>query len=360
MEEVLNIRKPSGHVLEGFLTFSSLESKKGDVIVYIHGTLSDAKHNFTNELAKKLAIDQGLRSYRYTGRFHSTEIEPGHRYKFSGFEDDLDDMKCVISHLKKEGYEPWCLLGHSRGANDALIYASRYFSGSSLCQKAVSSSSVASLGDTCHDSAADASIASDRLVVVAVAPRFNMPLMLDTLFNAEQLSELAETGKFIWHSQLGDLPVLAEDADVVRTHLNMAEVITSIPEKVPILLLHGTDDELISHNDALSYKEARPGIELNIIEGARHAFRGKKQNKILISTISDFLLKNMPKSSIAPKLQTTTVSSSRKAPPTVHSPITVTAAAVSSSVRVSAGSSEHIIVEVFSRAQFSRPRDLPR
>ena len=54
-------------------------------------------------------------------------------------------------------------------------------------------------------------------------------------------------------------------------------------------MLHGTDDELIPVEDAHSFKEARTDIDSTIIEGARHAFRGKKQLKQLLNTVSTWL-----------------------------------------------------------------------
>ena len=35
-------------------------------------------------------------------------------------------MKTVITQLRKDGFTPFCLFGHSRGANDVLIYSSRF------------------------------------------------------------------------------------------------------------------------------------------------------------------------------------------------------------------------------------------
>ena len=83
--------------------------------------------------------------------------------------------------------------------------------------------------------------------------------------------------------------VTKDDADVVLSTLNMKTVVSLIPPNVPILLLHGTDDELISLDDAKSYKETRNSIDLTVIEGARHAFRGKKQLKQFLTTVTDWI-----------------------------------------------------------------------
>lgn len=116
VEDMFDIVRPSGETLQGTLVYRSDTNRVGPVIVYIHGTLSSGSHNFTTGLAHKLAKDHGIRSYRYNGRFSATEFEPLHRYKFSGYEDDISDMVYVISTLNAEGFKTWCILGHSRGA----------------------------------------------------------------------------------------------------------------------------------------------------------------------------------------------------------------------------------------------------
>ena len=93
----------------------------------------------------------------------------------------------------------------------------------------------------------------------------------------------------VYTVRTGDLYVTKEDAEVVLSTLNMKTVISSIPCNVPILLLHGTDDELISIDDAKSYKDARNSLDLTVIEGARHAFRGKKQLKQFVNTVTDWI-----------------------------------------------------------------------
>ena len=83
--------------------------------------------------------------------------------------------------------------------------------------------------------------------------------------------------------------VTKEDLFITDSIMDMNKVIQKIPEKIPILLFHGTDDELIPVADASSYKDCRDSIDLTIIDQARHAFRGKKQNKILLTTTTEWI-----------------------------------------------------------------------
>ena len=284
LEKKYDVIKSSGVTLSGSITYRNDMPLEGPIVVYVHGTLSCWNHNFTSDLAHKLSKDLGLRSYRYDGRFDSNEFEPTHRYKFSGFSDDIDDMECVVSSLKRDGFNIWCLLGHSRGANDVLLYSYKF------C-KPSTSAHLAEEQTVFQGSELD----SDKIAIVAIAPRFDMTKMPSALFSPEQLEQVERIGKSTWHSQRGDLVVTVDDVHVVTNEMNMEEVVTSIPQQIPILVLHGTDDELIQTTDAYAYKAARESIDLNIIEGARHAFRGKKQNKILLNTVTAWLGKSISK-----------------------------------------------------------------
>jgi alpha-beta hydrolase superfamily lysophospholipase len=78
----------------------------------------------------------------------------------------------------------------------------------------------------------------------------------------------------------------------------MGKAVETIPACVPILLLHGTDDELIPCEDAQAYKAARESIDVTIVDGARHAFRGKKQLKQLLTVCTEWLGEKMKERNI--------------------------------------------------------------
>lgn len=279
-----NVSKKSGYVLTGIITereemcsvtLPANEQEK-HIIVFCHGTLSDARHNFTDELTSKLAIEYGLKSYRFNFRFDQSEFETTHRYKYSGYQDDLEDLKDVICSLKLDGYIPWCLFGHSRGANDILIYCSQYHN--------------IMVNNNCEsNNHIDHLLDANKIALIAAAPRFNMKNMSRTIFSDDQLNTIQSTGSCIWSTQRGDLIVLKEDLLVTDSIMDMNKVINDIPTHIPIMLLHGTDDELIPVVDASHYKQCRDSIDLTIIDSARHAFRGKKQSKLLLTTTSNWI-----------------------------------------------------------------------
>ena len=356
-----NVERSSGRILEGFITAPSGKHQPGFITVWMHGTMSDYNHNFTQDLANKMCKDHGICSYRFNLRYHSTENEPDHRYRFSGFDDDIDDMRYVVRALKKAGYEVWALIGHSRGANDALIYASRYYHSSiSLSKSSDSVATLASMIDNNSNNGGaqvedndDLMIDVGKLAVVSIAPRFNMKRMPKCIFSSDQLSELEVTGKFTWETQRGPLEVTREDVAIVNK-MDMKEIVTSIPASVPVLMLHGSEDELIPVEDAHAFKKARESIDLTVVEGARHAFRGKKQLKLLLNTVSTWLGERMPDKGTSKK---------------VHSDVSNYASSSNNTARLPQGivdgptvtvedSTSSVCTEVFPRCSFSRPNPI--
>jgi alpha-beta hydrolase superfamily lysophospholipase len=275
IEVPYTVTKQSGVVLEGVVTHREDHPPAGPIIIFAHGTLSDMKHNFTDDLTTKLCNELGLRSYRFNFRFDKSEFEPEHRYKFSGYEDDVDDLKAVVAALKMDGYTPWCLFGHSRGANDMLLYAERFGRGA---------------GESEESEEAAYLLHPDALAVVVAAPRFDMRNMSKTIFSAEQLAQAeAHPSGCPWPTQRGELRLTAADLAVTDSQMDMGAVVRSLSAQVPVLLLHGTEDELIPVADAALYQAERGDMQVCVVEGARHAFRGKKPLKQLLATVTQFL-----------------------------------------------------------------------
>jgi non-heme chloroperoxidase len=289
-----SVVKKSGYILDGTITVREGEKHQGPIIIFAHGTLSSGNHNFTDELTQKLSNELGMRSYRFNFRFDKSDAEPEHRYKYSGYEDDISDLEAVVASLRADGYIPWCFFGHSRGSNDVLMYAARHTQGRCESPELLgeSKSDVYANDDIC----AAATMEFDRLglALVVAAPRYDMTCMSSTIFSAEQIQSAKETGSAVWPTQRGDLQLRREDLVVTDSLMDMGKVVSNIPAEVPILLLHGTDDELIPVHDAHAYQKARSSVDVSIIDGARHAFRGKKQNKALLSTVTEWLAAKYP------------------------------------------------------------------
>ncbi|RYG44732.1 alpha/beta fold hydrolase, partial [archaeon] len=222
------------------------------VIVMCHGLLSHKDHNFAPSLAAALARTTACAVFRFNFRGMDADVEatgsivdgdatpsdvdarseedvadtevppattasaagsaaPRFRYRFSGFEDDVDDLHEVLHALRTAGHVPWLLLGHSRGANDVLMYAGRHAADFHR-QPARAASAPACISPAVHagcgadrkacvdhpvsvpvvDSCAHASTGSDTpaLAVVALAARCYMPAMFTRIFPPDVVAQV--------------------------------------------------------------------------------------------------------------------------------------------------------------------------
>lgn len=274
--------RPSGVVLPGaLLRPAAAAGSPGSVpcIVMLHGVLSHRDHNFAPALAEALFKTTGHAIYRFDFRFApEPDKEPDFRYRFSGFADDIDDLRVVIAHLKATGYAPWCLVGHSRGANDVLIAAAELASmftdsdaaaGSAAVDASVCAGAGAALAPLATSAVSSLS-RPPRLAVAALAARFTMPQMFARLFSPEQqaaVDDPVQGCRFVWASKRGDLLVTQDDADVVRCRMDMGVTVRRIHPAVPILHMHGDGDEVIPVADAALFLSARAGSAVAATSG---------------------------------------------------------------------------------------------
>jgi len=161
--------------------------------------------------------------------------EPGYRFRFSGFADDVDDLVAAVEYLRSRACEPWLLVGHSRGANDVLLAAGA----AGACAHGATLFGDAAAG---HAAAVDDSVAtafSGIRAVVAIAPRFRMPGMWTRLFPDELRAAVERDGVASWTTPRGVMDVTREDVEIVTRRMDMATVMTRIPPHTPLLLVHG-------------------------------------------------------------------------------------------------------------------------
>jgi alpha-beta hydrolase superfamily lysophospholipase len=123
-----------------------------------------------------------------------------------------------------------------------------------------------------------------------------MPAMYTRLFDETVRGRVESEGSSIWTTKRGDLLVTKEDALIVQEAFNMETVVQAITDTIPVLLLHGEDDEVIPVQDALALKAARESTTLKICPGARHAFSGKVATRFLIKTVTDWVAERLSSS----------------------------------------------------------------
>jgi len=248
-ESEYNTKLASGRVLEGKLVSPQQTQCARGFIVLLHGMASHCDHSFAPALARSLCLRFSCHVVRFTARGPTSDpLEPSFRYRICGFEDDLQDLMQVIESCSLFG-PLLAIIGHSRGANVSLLFASRDKSSTQI---------------------------------VAVSPRFHMREMLEgRMFSNEQRSELSAGSSIYWSTKVGTITVLPEDVATLAC-LDMGAVVASIKTGTKICIIHGTNDTTIPHADALAYAAAPKECNMNVISmiGAKHNFEGRHEELI--------------------------------------------------------------------------------
>ncbi len=221
----------------------------------LHGMASHKDHTFAPKLAQYLCECFSYSVVRFTARSPAPDAhEPSHRYRICGFEDDKEDAMHVIQNAVSSYGPLKAVVGHSRGANVSLLYASQ-------CPSPVPT--------------------------VAIAPRFYMANMIKgRMFKDEQREALLGRGEAIqWETKQGIITVLPEDVSVLDA-LDMGAAVKSIQPGLKVTIIHGTGDTTIPVTDATEgYRELIPSVgcalKVIIVEGAKHSFDGKHEASLL-------------------------------------------------------------------------------
>lgn len=236
--------RPSGRRLPGVLTRPAGSGLASDeVVLLLHGLFSHHDHNFAPALAARLAADLRLSVYRFSFRFGADDSEPDYQLTFPGFVCDLDDVRAAVATLAAVGLRVVAVVGHSKGANVALMAAS--------------------------------ACVPDARCVVALAPRFHMPGMLTALFAAElPLLDAADSFEWTPRGGGGAIVVTRRTCAEVRA-LDMGAVLDALPAATALLVAHGTADRVIPHADADAVRARRPSATVLKLKTG-HTFADKR------------------------------------------------------------------------------------
>lgn len=215
----------------------------------LHGLFTDRNHDFAEILAAAICSSTGLCVYRFDFRSHR---DPA--WIFPGYEGDLNDVKIVINMLHSRlSLSVAAIVGHSKGANVALMHAAEQAEAGLAC-----------------------------VPTVVLAPRFHMSGMPSSLFSPAELASLKGPGAvetFSWTPRSGGTVIITQKMLDAVSSIDMLTVVNRIPDALPVLLLHGSKDKTIPVTDAEAFTAARPLIKKLILRTS-HVFSDERAKMV--------------------------------------------------------------------------------
>ena len=246
----LTVKNPCKEKLTGIF-YPVNNSKK--LIIFCHGRLVNKDNSFYVELCEQL-FESGFNVCRFD---FSGNGESEGDFLECTITKDVEDIKSVADFFKKKKFKIFCIIGHSQGAVEALLHQSKY--NSAEC-------------------------------VVDISGLIDQRDKTIRKYSNAQINEINRKG-FTVIKYGGRKWKISKEYFYDRA--GYGDIRNKIKKiKVPILALHGAEDEDINYSNGLKIQKILKKKDKFVsVEGAGHFYVNPKHRKILINSVLDWLEK---------------------------------------------------------------------
>ncbi|CAN7022040.1 unnamed protein product [Brassica rapa subsp. trilocularis] len=225
------------------------ETGSTEVVVLCHGFRSNKNDAVMKSVAAAIE-KEGISAFRFD--FSGNGESEGSFY-FGNYNHEADDLRSVIQHFSNMNRVVPVILGHSKGGDVVLLYASKY-----------------------HD------ISN----VINLSGRYDLKRGIGERLGEDFLDRLEQQGFFDVKDGRSVYRVTA-DTIMERLNTDMHEACLKIDKDCRVLTVHGSEDEIIPVEDAREFANIIPNHKLEIVEGADHCYT--KHQSQLVSTVIEFI-----------------------------------------------------------------------
>ncbi|XP_071911116.1 putative uncharacterized protein YDL057W isoform X1 [Coffea arabica] len=212
------------------------DAGSADVVVLCHGfrssKMNETMMNFSAALEK-----EGISAFRFdfAGNGESEGL-----FQYGNYWREVEDLRSVVEYFIAANRRITAILGHSKGGNIVLLYASKYH-------------------DICN--------------VINVSGRYKLDRGIEERLGKDFLERIKKDGHIDVKSGAGDVQYrVTVESMMDRLNTNMHEACLVIDKECRVLTVHGSADEIIPVEDALDFAKIIPNHKLHIIEGADHSY----------------------------------------------------------------------------------------
>jgi len=260
-----------------YLRRHELPSPHGEIlIVHGFGEHSGRYVELTNHLVNN---NYSVTAYDHRGHGLSDGL-PGHVESFSEYDEDL--AKIVKSIKERTDVKSLFVIGHSMGGLIALRHAARK-------DTAISGTVVsAPLIDVAVP------VPAHKLMIARVGARMAPRMRLDNEINPSYLSRDPEVGRAYASDPLVNRKVSAKWFSEAKQAMH--EVTEWAPEiKVPVLVMHGTEDRLASvvATQRIFERIGSADKELEILSGYYHELFNEPERQEIFKRVTKWLGKHL-------------------------------------------------------------------
>uniref|UniRef100_A0A0R0GB94 Peptidase S9 prolyl oligopeptidase catalytic domain-containing protein n=1 Tax=Glycine max TaxID=3847 RepID=A0A0R0GB94_SOYBN len=161
-------------------------------------------------------------------------------FQYGNYYREAEDLRAVVQHFCEQKYAIKAIVGHSKGGNVVLLYASKY---------------------------------KDIHIVVNISGRFNLARGMEGRLGKKFIQRIKQDGYIDVKNKRGKIMYrVTEESlmDRLSTITHLACLL--IPQDCSVLTIHGSMDEIVPAEDALEFAKFISNHELCFIEGADHEY----------------------------------------------------------------------------------------
>ncbi|CAI8606099.1 unnamed protein product [Vicia faba] len=241
------VRNHHGENLVGILHAAASTA----LVIVCHGFQSSKERIPMVNLAGALE-KHGITAFRFD--FAGNGESEG-SFQYGNYYREVEDLRAIVQHFREENYVITAIVGHSKGGNVALLYASKY---------------------------------KDIHTVVNISGRFNLARGMESRLGENFIQRIKQDGFIDVTNKRGKI-VYRVTKESLMDRLNTITHLAclSIPENCRVLTVHGSMDETVPVEDALEFAKFISNHELCIIEGADHEYTSHQDE--LTSLVLDFI-----------------------------------------------------------------------
>lgn len=254
------IENNHGEKLSGILH----ETGSKQLVIVCHGFQSSKERIPMVNLAAALE-KEGISAFRFD--FAGNGESEG-SFQYGNYRREAEDLRAVVQHFRRENRVISAVIGHSKGGNVVLLYASKY---------------------------------NDVHTVVNISGRFNLEKGMEGRLGKDFLLRLKQHGYIDVFNRKGKYEYrVTEESLKDRLTTDIHAVCLLIQQECRVLTVHGSMDKIVPAEDASEFAKFIPNHKLHIIRGANHEYTSHQGE--LTSVVLDFLRENFDAEKDMPKL----------------------------------------------------------
>ncbi|KAJ6924380.1 hypothetical protein NC652_017618 [Populus alba x Populus x berolinensis] len=254
------IENNHGEKLSGILH----ETGSKQLVIVCHGFQSSKERIPMVNLAAALE-KEGISAFRFD--FAGNGESEG-SFQYGNYRREAEDLRAVVQHFRRENRVISAVIGHSKGGNVVLLYASKY---------------------------------NDVHTVVNISGRFNLEKGMEGRLGKDFLLRLKQHGHIDVFNRKGKFEYrVTEESLKDRLTTDIHAVCLLIQQECRVLTVHGSMDKIVPAEDASEFAKFIPNHKLHIIKGANHEYTSHQGE--LTSVVLDFLRENFNAEKDMPKL----------------------------------------------------------